>query len=170
MSEQSGSTADVDFVQLLTPEGMRVDNDEYAFTGTDEEIAGFYRDMVLTRRVDTEATALQRQGQLGLWASCLGQEAAQVGSGRAVGSQDHVFPTYRELGEQIDTPEKLQMVGDLGSAARGVVGHEQQPGVQRGESVDRAGRGLVSAKDRSVQVEQQAVVEVRKRCHVRTVP
>ena len=38
----------------------------------------------LTRRVDLEATALQRQGELGLWASCLGQEAAQVGSGRAM--------------------------------------------------------------------------------------
>jgi 2-oxoisovalerate dehydrogenase E1 component alpha subunit len=53
---------------------------------------------VLTRRIDTEATALQRQGELGLWASCLGQEAAQVGSGRALGKQDFVFPTYREHG------------------------------------------------------------------------
>ncbi|SDS80736.1 pyruvate dehydrogenase (acetyl-transferring) E1 component subunit alpha [Microlunatus soli] len=98
MSEESGSAAEVDFIQLLTPEGMRVSNDEYEFAGTDEQIAGFYRDMVLTRRVDTEATALQRQGELGLWASCLGQEAAQVGSGRAIGGQDHVFPSYREHG------------------------------------------------------------------------
>jgi pyruvate dehydrogenase E1 component alpha subunit len=98
MSALSGSPADVDFVQLLTPEGMRVRHDDYEFTGSDEQIAGFYRDMVLTRRVDTEATALQRQGELGIWASCLGQEAAQIGSGRALGSHDHVFPTYREHG------------------------------------------------------------------------
>jgi len=98
MTDLIGSATEVEFVQLLTPEGMRVSDDEYAYAGTDEQIAGFYRDMVLIRRVDTEATALQRQGQLGLWASCLGQEAAQVGSGRAVGGQDHVFPTYRELG------------------------------------------------------------------------
>ncbi|HEY9293854.1 MAG TPA: pyruvate dehydrogenase (acetyl-transferring) E1 component subunit alpha [Microlunatus sp.] len=98
MAEMSGSSTDVDFIQLLTPEGTRVSSDEYAFTGTDEQIAGFYRDMVLTRRIDTEATALQRQGELGLWASCLGQEAAQIGSGRALGGQDHVFPTYREHG------------------------------------------------------------------------
>ena len=39
--------------------------------------------MVLIRRFDAEATALQRQGELGLWASLLGQEAAQIGSGRA---------------------------------------------------------------------------------------
>ncbi|MBA8793499.1 pyruvate dehydrogenase E1 component alpha subunit [Friedmanniella endophytica] len=90
--------AEVDLVQLLTPEGERVDHPDYAFDGDDAAIAGFYRDMLLTRRVDTEATALQRQGELGLWASCLGQEAAQIGSGRALGPLDSVFPTYREHG------------------------------------------------------------------------
>jgi pyruvate dehydrogenase E1 component alpha subunit len=89
---------DVDLVQLLSPEGVRVDHPHYAFAGDDEQIKGFYRDMVLTRRVDAEATALQRQGELGIWASCLGQEAAQIGSGRALGNQDYVFPTYREHG------------------------------------------------------------------------
>jgi pyruvate dehydrogenase E1 component alpha subunit len=53
---------------------------------------------VLVRRIDAEATALQRQGELGLWASLLGQEAAQIGSGRALARQDFVFPTYREHG------------------------------------------------------------------------
>ena len=33
-----------------------------------------------------------------LWASLLGQEAAQVGSGRALGPREHAFPTYREHG------------------------------------------------------------------------
>ncbi len=54
--------------------------------------------MVMTRRFDGEATALQRQGELGLWASLLGQEAAQIGSGRALNDEDYVFPTYREHG------------------------------------------------------------------------
>ena len=53
---------------------------------------------MLVRRVDAEATALQRQGELGIWASLLGQEAAQVGSGRALSPQDYAFPTYREHG------------------------------------------------------------------------
>lgn len=87
-----------DLVQLLTPEGERVSHPLFSFDGDDEQIAGFYRDMVLTRRIDTEATALQRVGELGLWPPCLGQEAAQVGSGRAVGANDMVFPTYREHG------------------------------------------------------------------------
>ncbi|MET3962152.1 2-oxoisovalerate dehydrogenase E1 component alpha subunit [Marmoricola sp. OAE513] len=92
-----------DLVQLLTPEGERVDHPDYAFAvpdGTDEAevIRGFYRDMLLTRRIDTESTALQRHGELGLWAQLLGQEAAQIGSGRAFAPQDFVFPTYREHG------------------------------------------------------------------------
>ena len=61
-------------------------------------LRGFYRDMVLTRRIDTEATALQRHGELGIWAQLLGQEAAQIGAGRALRPQDFVFPTYREHG------------------------------------------------------------------------
>ena len=89
---------DIELVQLLTPEGERVDHRNYAFAGDDEQVRGFYRDMVLTRRIDAEATALQRQGELGIWASCLGQEAAQIGSGRALNSRDFVFPTYREHG------------------------------------------------------------------------
>jgi 2-oxoisovalerate dehydrogenase E1 component alpha subunit len=85
-------------VQLLTPEGELVEHPEFSFDGGPDEIRGFYRDLVLTRRIDTEATALQRQGELGIWASLLGQEAAQIGSGRALTAQDMAFPTYREHG------------------------------------------------------------------------
>ncbi|MET9313570.1 pyruvate dehydrogenase (acetyl-transferring) E1 component subunit alpha [Kribbella sp. NPDC003505] len=82
----------------MTPEGERVEHPDYSFDLDDEAIEGFYRDMVLVRRIDAEATALQRQGELGLWASLLGQEAAQIGSGRALNKKDMVFPTYREHG------------------------------------------------------------------------
>ncbi|MGI5349977.1 pyruvate dehydrogenase (acetyl-transferring) E1 component subunit alpha [Streptomyces sp. CA-250714] len=89
---------DPELVQLLTPEGERVSHPDYDVDLSAEEIQGLYRDMVLTRRFDAEATALQRQGELGLWASLLGQEAAQIGSGRALREDDYVFPTYREHG------------------------------------------------------------------------
>ncbi len=92
-----------DMVQVLSPEGERVDHASREYLDivdmlTADDLRGFYRDLVLVRRFDTEATALQRQGELGLWASLLGQEAAQVGSGRALAPQDHAFPTYREHG------------------------------------------------------------------------
>ncbi len=100
-SQQDGGP---ELVQLLTPEGQRVEHAEFSFgagLSKDEEaemVRGFYRDMVLTRRIDTEATALQRHGELGIWAQLLGQEAAQIGAGRALRPQDYVFPTYREHG------------------------------------------------------------------------
>jgi 2-oxoisovalerate dehydrogenase E1 component alpha subunit len=102
-AEATVSTIDggPDLIQLLTPTGERVEHPEYspyvAHLGADE-LRGLYRDLVLVRRVDAEATALQRQGELGIWASLLGQEAAQVGSGRAMAPQDYAFPTYREHG------------------------------------------------------------------------
>jgi 2-oxoisovalerate dehydrogenase E1 component alpha subunit len=87
-----------EFVQLLSPDGERVEHPDYSVDFTDEEYRGLYHDLTVVRRLDTEATALQRQGELGLWASLLGQEAAQVGSGRALRKQDMAFPTYREHG------------------------------------------------------------------------
>jgi pyruvate dehydrogenase E1 component alpha subunit len=93
---QAGSR--VDTVQLLTPEGERVEHPDYPLELSADEVKGLYRDLVIVRRIDTEAIALQRQGELGIWASLLGQEAAQVGSGRALGPRDMAFPTYREHG------------------------------------------------------------------------
>jgi 2-oxoisovalerate dehydrogenase E1 component subunit alpha len=91
-------------VQLLTPEGERVEHPDFSFgdglsdADLAETVRGFFRDMTLTRRIDVEATALQRHGELGIWAQLLGQEAAQIGAGRALRPQDYVFPTYREHG------------------------------------------------------------------------
>jgi pyruvate dehydrogenase E1 component alpha subunit len=87
-----------ELVQLLTPQGERVEHSGYSLDPTPDELRGLYRDMVLTRRFDAEAITLQRQGELGLWASLLGQEAAQIGSGRATRPADYIFPTYREHG------------------------------------------------------------------------
>jgi pyruvate dehydrogenase E1 component alpha subunit len=85
-------------VQLLTPEGERVEHPDYSIDLSAEELQALYRDLALVRRVDVEATALQRQGELGIWASLLGQEAAQIGAGRALQPDDMAFPTYREHG------------------------------------------------------------------------
>jgi 2-oxoisovalerate dehydrogenase E1 component alpha subunit len=85
-------------VQLLTPEGQRVSHPEFAYDGDDDSIRDLYRDLFLMRRIDFEAHALQRHGELGLWAPAQGQEAAQIGSGRALRPQDFAFPTYREHG------------------------------------------------------------------------
>src|SRR5690242_16524820 len=87
------------FVQLITPTGERVRDDAYDPWVRDidlDVLAKLYRDMVVVRRLDTEATALQRQGELGLWPPLAGQEAAQIGSARALRDDDFVFSSYRE--------------------------------------------------------------------------
>jgi 2-oxoisovalerate dehydrogenase E1 component alpha subunit len=97
-TRQGGPPESAELIQLLTPEGERVEHPDYPLDISAEEIRGLYRDLVLVRRIDYEAISLQRQGELGIWASLLGQEAAQVGSGRALAAKDMAFPTYREHG------------------------------------------------------------------------
>jgi pyruvate dehydrogenase E1 component alpha subunit len=91
--------------RLLDPSGSRRADPELDRWLTDvdgggEEAEAFlrqmYADMVVARRMDAEATALQRQGELALWPPVLGQEAAQVGSARALRDDDFVFSSYRE--------------------------------------------------------------------------
>jgi pyruvate dehydrogenase E1 component alpha subunit len=95
---RGGTPESAEFIQLLTPEGERVDHPDYPLEISAEEVRSLYRDLVLVRRIDFEAIALQRQGELGIWASLLGQEAAQIGSARALEPRDMAFPTYREHG------------------------------------------------------------------------
>ena len=102
-------------VQLLGPDGKLGEDSvfsEYANRLDAGKLRGFYADMAKIRRFDVEATALQRQGQLALWVPLTGQEAAQIGSGRASQPQDYIFPTYREHGvaltRNVDLAELLR--------------------------------------------------------------
>jgi pyruvate dehydrogenase E1 component alpha subunit len=94
-------------LQLLSPEGVYSVEKEFTRYGSiidslsEAQLKTLYRDMARIRRFDQEAIALQRQGQLGLWVPAIGQEAAQIGSGYAVGKNDHIFPSYREHGVAI---------------------------------------------------------------------
>ncbi|GAB3538595.1 pyruvate dehydrogenase (acetyl-transferring) E1 component subunit alpha [Arthrobacter tecti] len=90
-----------ELVQLIGPNGERRENADYDRWVTDVDgpaLQALYEDMVVIRRIDAEATALQRQGELALWPPLLGQEAAQIGSGRALREDDFVFSSYRENG------------------------------------------------------------------------
>ncbi|WP_435871295.1 pyruvate dehydrogenase (acetyl-transferring) E1 component subunit alpha [Leifsonia virtsii] len=91
----------LDLVGLLDADGARHSDDRFDAWVSDigpEQLLDLYEDMRVIRRIDSEATALQRQGELGLWPPLLGQEAAQIGSGRALRADDFVFSSYREHG------------------------------------------------------------------------
>ncbi|WP_430591793.1 thiamine pyrophosphate-dependent enzyme [Humidisolicoccus flavus] len=89
-------------LRLLDAEGNRVESDataEFAALAASlstETLLAMHREMVLTRRFDTEAGNLQRQGKLGLWVPSIGQEGGQVGAAFALRPQDTTFPSYRE--------------------------------------------------------------------------
>ena len=91
-----------DAIRLLSPDGTLIERDETAHwlqvvgSLSEAQLLEFHRQMAVIRRFDIEAGNLQRQGQLALWIPSLGQEGAQVGSGFAARSQDHIFPAYRE--------------------------------------------------------------------------
>ena len=98
---QHNTVGPQDAVQLLDEHGTlhhEATFSPYIQNLDPDVLRGFYRDMATVRRFDTEATALQRQGELALWVPVVGQEAAQIGSGRAMNKADYAFPTYREHG------------------------------------------------------------------------
>lgn len=99
--QDSELTGGSDLIQLVSPAGDRVphpDFDQWVQDVSDELLSSLYEDMIIIRRIDTEATYLQRQGELALWPPLLGQEAAQIGSARALRRDDFVFSSYRENG------------------------------------------------------------------------
>jgi len=72
-----------------------------AWAGERTELVALYRAMALTRSFDERAVALQRSGQLGTFASSLGQEAVAVGVAAAMGERDVLVPSFREQGAQL---------------------------------------------------------------------
>jgi len=71
------------------------------FASDPDELLRLYRILVLTRTFDTKAIALQRTGQLGTYASSLGQEAVSVGAAAAMQPDDVFLPSFREHGGQL---------------------------------------------------------------------
>ncbi|ROR32860.1 pyruvate dehydrogenase (acetyl-transferring) E1 component subunit alpha [Inmirania thermothiophila] len=84
----------------LHPDG-RLDDDAPAFARDPARLIPLYRAMVRARTFDAKAVALQRTGQLGTYASALGQEAIGVAVGSAMRPEDVLLPSYREHAAQL---------------------------------------------------------------------
>jgi 2-oxoisovalerate dehydrogenase E1 component alpha subunit len=89
----------IDYVQFLSPEGV-LSSCAGEIARDADLLVGLYRAMVRTRIYDGKAIALQRTGQLGTFASALGQEAIGVGVATAMASRDVLIPSYRDHGAQ----------------------------------------------------------------------
>jgi pyruvate dehydrogenase E1 component alpha subunit len=103
-------STDVPIVRLVGPDGAAVGDVDVGLS--EDERRELLRLMIRCRRLDRECWALQRQGELTVYPPFEGQEAAQVGSAFALGRDDFVFPSFRELAAAVvrgvDVVEYLQ--------------------------------------------------------------
>lgn len=75
---------------------------------TEAELVRLYRAMTLAREADKRMLKLQRQGRLGTFPLCTGQEAAACGSAFALQPDDWYAGGYRDLGARLLRGEKLE--------------------------------------------------------------
>ncbi len=95
-----------------------------------------YRHMVLLRLIDERMLTLQRQGRVGFYGSCYGQEAATLGSAAVLDAGDWIFPALREGGAMLLRGYPLvsylcQIFGNSGDPTKG----RQMPSHQAAASV-----------------------------------
>jgi len=90
----------IPYTQLLDATGEPT-RELPAFARDPEDVLRMYRLMTLVRAFDAKAVNLQRTGQLGTYAPCLGHEATHVGVGAAMRPEDVLAPVYREYGTQM---------------------------------------------------------------------
>jgi 2-oxoisovalerate dehydrogenase E1 component alpha subunit len=91
----------IEYRQALDPKGDIAARVPPPFVADKEDVLAMYRAMTRARAFDAKAVNLQRTGQLGTYASCLGHEATHIGVAAAMRPEDVLAPVYREVGTQL---------------------------------------------------------------------
>ncbi len=65
---------------------------------SDSDLRDLYQTMVRIRVLDEKLVLKQRQGRIGFYLTCLGQEACHIGAAFALEPEDWIFPHYRDGG------------------------------------------------------------------------
>lgn len=73
-----------------------------------DQLIAAYRAMTSARAFDRKAINLQRTGQLGTFASCLGEEAIAVAVGLAMRPEDVLLPMYRHHGAYLSRGVRIE--------------------------------------------------------------
>lgn len=95
--------------QVCSPDGTLLE-DNLRFEVTEDFLTETYRLLKFSRLVDLRAVNLQRQGRLGTYAPCQGQEGCQVGLVQGLEEADPLFPTYRETAAMITRGIPLEKI------------------------------------------------------------
>ncbi len=85
----------VEYLQVLAPDGTVDAKLEPKLA--DGDLRKIYRYMLATRRLDERCLAMQRQGRIGTYGPCKGQEATPTAAAFLLRKEDWMCPTYREL-------------------------------------------------------------------------
>ncbi len=104
---------------------------------SDAQLLEVYRHMLRLRTLDERMITLQRQGRVGFYGSCTGQEAATIASGYALEAKDWIFPGLREVGIMLMrgfplVPYLGQVFGNKADVTKG----RQMPSHQAARSVN----------------------------------
>src|SRR5260370_30528723 len=89
-----------------------------------ETLLRLYREMVRLRTVDERMMTLQRQGRVGVYGACTGQEAATLASALALEASDWIFPALPDGGAMLlpgfpPVPYLCQVFGNAGAETKG---------------------------------------------------
>jgi pyruvate dehydrogenase E1 component alpha subunit/2-oxoisovalerate dehydrogenase E1 component alpha subunit len=103
-----------------------------------ETLLRLYREMVRLRTLDERMMTLQRQGRVGFYGACTGQEAATLASAIALEPKDWIFPALREGGAMLLrgfplVPYLCQVFGNSGDETKG----RQMPSHMASKSVNQ---------------------------------
>src|SRR6267143_688978 len=103
-----------------------------------ETLLRLYREMVRLRTLDERMMTLQRQGRVGFYGACTGQEAATLASAIALEANDWIFPALREGGAMLLSgfplvPYLCQIFGNAGDETKG----RQMPSHMASRSVNQ---------------------------------
>jgi len=107
-----------------------------------EDLLSLYRGMMLIRTLDERMMTLQRQGRIGFYGACTGQEAASLGSAFALKKTDWIFPALREGSAMLLrgfplVPYLAQVFGNSGDLTKG----RQMPSHPAARSVNQVSWG-----------------------------
>lgn len=86
---------DIPFIQILNEQG-ELNESTRPPEFTDAIMRQLYEKMLFIKMADQKALNLQRQGRMGTYASCRGQEAIQIASTYALQPNDWLVPAFRE--------------------------------------------------------------------------
>lgn len=103
-----------------------------------ETLVSAYRHLRRLRMLDARMIVLQRQGRVGFYGACTGQEAVPIATGLVLEKDDWVFPALREQSVMLvrDFPLRefvAQVFGNSGDVLKG----RQMPSHQSGRKVNQ---------------------------------